>query len=768
MTFLSTPTKGLLVNVTSYGFDGLGTIHELIAQTAINIKYSRRPGENLPYSPSLLEDYLRAAFPRLDPTQETQQRWASHGLRLLAVNGVQHLVRQILNDYPDVIQDLQQKTSFTGWLTWAKMYEALGLLDESTRCFNAVISTEPQTPHEKCHWLSLINRLGTNQQKQEAIAQTTTWLQHHSEDYDVRAAYLAMIGQFGTFQQKQEAIAQTATWLQHHSEDYHVHRQYLALIRQCGTSQQRQEAIAQTTTWLQHHSEDYDVRVAYLALIERYGTSQQKQEAIAQTTTWLQHHSEDTSVRTKYLALIGQHGTSQQKQAAIAQTTTWLQHHSEDNEVRTKYLALIGQWGTSQQKQEAIAQTTTWLQQHSEDTVVRRQYLALIGQCGTSQQKQEAIAQTTTWLQQYESNYGANFPKRRRRKKSKLPPQTAPQKNPHPRTGGVRTIYLVLVGKAGKDIIDVEPIIMQQWQWFSQQPRVEQSLWDAFLPLLYYHAQIKPNFVSLIPSAVNLALKQYPKNQSIISSVFGYFRDYLDQETCYRLAEVISEYRFIKEISFWRHFIYAANFFRDEGDLNKAEAIYRRVLNTAESWLNQHKGDSKSLQKTYLFASLNYAYLLLLHQPADPYRAIDYLEPVLEDNPKHSMAYYYMALCYQAKGEKFYPQAIQHFKKALKFDREKVGYFWYPFGCFYRDAMENQAEACQCFQNSLKQKINLPACIDLADLELEAGNWETAEDLLEQGLALVPLTRPEKEYREKLQPRIEAIQESIHSHRHHL
>ena len=391
--------NGLVNTIFRGGYDGLATIHELIAQTAMTVKYPRSRGENPPFSPYLLEDHLRAAIQALDATKETHKRWASHGLRLLAMNGEASLVRQVLNDYPDQIQSLQQGNVVIGWSIWARMYQAVGLLAERDRCLNEILSTEPQSPWEWTYWLSLIERRGTNQQKQEAIAQTFCWLQQHPDDFHVRAKYLAMIEQFGTAQQKQKAIDQTSSWLLLHLDDYYVSKKYLALIGQFGTSQQKQEAIAQTTTWLQLHTDDTAVREKYLALMGQCGTIQQKQEAIAQTASWLQQHSENASVRTQYLVLIGQCGTSQHKQDAIAQTSSWLQKHSEDTSVRTQYLALIGQFGTIQQKQDAIAQTTTWLQLHPYDSWVRTKYLALIGQFGTTQQKQEAIAQTTTWLQ---------------------------------------------------------------------------------------------------------------------------------------------------------------------------------------------------------------------------------------------------------------------------------------------------------------------------------------------------------------------------------
>ncbi|MFO0211659.1 MAG: hypothetical protein ACK53E_12975, partial [Pseudanabaena sp.] len=67
-------------------------------------------------------------------------------------------------------------------------------------------------------------------------------------------------------------------------------------------------------------------------------------------------------------------------------------------------------------------------------------------------------------------------------------------------------------------------------------------------------------------------------------------------------------------------------------------------------------------------------------------------------------------------------------------------------------------QAKEHFEKSLNQKINLPACIELAELEATEGNLEQAKTLLESGLAIIPITRPQKEEREKLCDRIIALQ----------
>lgn len=652
--------KCLVNTISSTEYEGLVTIHELIAQTALSVKYTRLLGENLPYSPSLLEDYLRRVIGALDPTDPNHRYWISDGLRHLAVKGEDNLVRQVLNDYPEAVQSLQQQNSPTGWFTWAKVYESLELFERRDRCFNQVILTEPHTLDDWIYWLFLVDKVGSNQQKQEAMVKAGFWLQERPHEARVRI-------------------------------------QYLALIQHCGSAEQKQEAIVQTASYLDHLSGSGNLRAKYLALIDQYGTEEQKQGAILQTSIWLQHHPEDTSVRTKYLGIIGRYGSKQQKQEALSQTAVWLQHHPEDSSVRTKYLGMIEQYATEQKKQEILSHTAILIEQY-------------------------------------------------------------------PHAVNLRISFLFFLRKVGKSTKDLDLIINKQWQWLKQQVFVKQSLWEAFLVVINEFIDIQPNLVKIIEPSVNLALKQHPCNKSINFLIFKYFRDRLNYNTVYQLSIFIKTSGLNNLLQDGMYFIYVANFFRDYGELDQAQKIYLRILKIAAHWVRKQWVDRAQINIFIQYAYLNYAYLLLLRQPPDPYKASEYLEQILDDNPKQEVAHCYMAQCYQAKGEKCYPQAIHHFQKSIQFDVHKTGFFWYQFGCFYRDAMENPTEARKCFENSLNQKINFPTCIDLAELEVQAGNWETASDLLQQGLALVPITRREKEQREKLQARIEALQKKIDNH----
>jgi len=500
----------------------------------------------------------------------------------------------------------------------------------------------------------------------------------------------------------------------------------LSLIEKAGTNEQIKEAITQTKTWLKSHLNDLNVRQQYLALIEKQGTNEQIKEAITETKTWLKSHLDDNYVRHKYLVLIEKQGTNEQIKEAITETKTWLKSHLDDLNVRQKYLALIEQQGTNEHIKEAITETKTWLQSHLDNVNVREKYLALIERQGTNKQIQEAIAETEIWLQS------------------------------HLDDSNVRKQYLTLLGKAGKDLVDIQSLLPQQFQWIKQQSKVKQYLWDSFLPVLYHHGKVED-----YPEMIQLALQQYPDNRSIIVSIFGYYRDYLDYETCFKLADFLQFARL--PVDKWQNKVHSANFFRDYGELERAEKLYRSMINRAKNKIKTKK--NKSLERTLDFATLNYAYLLLLSTPPKWNEAIKELDGLLLKEPKHSLIHLYLAKAYQAKAKSYsqssskqiYQQAIFHYEEAIQYDKRKNGYFWYKFGCFYREIINDIPQAINCFNNSLEQNIDLCAAIELAEIELQRGNKQKAQTILQPALELPLKTRPEREQRERLTPRINAI-----------
>ncbi|MFN9052578.1 MAG: caspase family protein [Pseudanabaena sp.] len=641
--------EGIIDRRIYSGYEGLTTVHELIAKTVMELEYRPKDSGNHPYTSTrrpLIERYLKAIIPQLEPMNTTQKWWINHSFRkLVEKNAAPELAREIIQNHSQYIKLLQQWNTISEWVSWASIYEKLGCLEQQQVCISSILLTQPQSSSDWINWLTFVQRFGSRKQQQQAIIQTQSWLDSNLDNGEVRTRYMSLVAQLGSLEQQQQVIIQTQSWLENHTNDWYV--------------------------------------------------------------------------RTKYLALVVQLGSQEQQQQAIIQTQSWLNAHPDDREVRRQYLALVAQLGSREQQQQAIIQTQSWLDMHPDNRDVRTQYLALVAQLGSREQQQQAIIQIQSWL------------------------------DTHPDNCDVRTQYLALIGKTEKKSIATESLILNQWQWIMRQSKLDLSLWTCFLSVLYHH--VSPNH-ELYNAAVNIVLKEYPDNPQIIGQVFGYFRDYLDYTTCRHLAMEISETNL--PIDKWQNYVHAANFFRDYNDFDKAKAIYNRIISVKKKKIKQFP----NLVKAIDFANLSYAKLLLLTNPTQPDEAIEKLNCILLQNPKHGYAHLLIAQSYQDKGIPFYSEAINHFEKAIQYDIKKDGFFYCLFGCFYRYAVGNIQQAKEHFEKSLNQKINLPACIELAELEATEGNLEQAKTLLESGLAIIPITRPQKEEREKLCDRIIALQ----------
>jgi len=455
----------------------------------------------------------------------------------------------------------------------------------------------------------------------------------------------------------------------------------------------------------------------WLRFVVRVGSDEDKQLALKNTQTRLLKYPQDVKVRIQYLVLVERLG-KKDKQLVLKGIQAWLLDHPHDVHVRRQYLVSVERFGSKEDKQLAFKDTQTWLSDHPHDGHVLIKYLVLVERFGSDEDKQLALKNTQTWLIE----------------------------NPHDM--GVRVQYLACLGKTSNKDDDIQDLVHEQQQWIAQQKQVEQNLWVTFLPVLYHHGAS-----NLYQQALHLALQQYPDHFSINNSIFGYFRDYIDYDTCYRLAEQIRQVHLPPYM--WQNRIHAANFFRDHGELKITEEIYKRVLSAAKNKLDRYP----NLQKTIDLANLSYSRLLLITEPPQLELAMQKLQPILTKNPKHGYAHLLMAQAYQTSSS--YTKAEQHFRRAIQYDQQKSGVFYYEFGCFYRHVVDNTQQARHCFEQSITQKPNLPAYIELAELEAEAGNKEIAQNLLQAGLELALITRPEKEQREKLSDRITTLQSSL-------
>ena len=609
---------------------------------------------------------------------------------------------------------------------------------------------------EECvNWWREKYELLTEEQKIEAISHSKNWLQtatnkYWKTDYGYRW-YLKLIDLYGSQAQKQEVINQATAWIKaNKDESNQVRCTYLFLVNKYGGWQDKDKAIARTTTWLERkktNSNTSNIWIEYIKLIESQGSLNQKQKTITKIANWLNTYSEDVNLWQKYLTLVEKYADKQQKQQAIDKTASWLKAHPDDSMVRTKYMKTIAEKGTLKQKKKIIDEIGAWLQTYSQHPEVYRQYLVILGKYGTPQQQAEAIALTTSWLQE------------------------------NPEKGEIRKQYLCLLRQCDDKKIDIYSAIRQQWSWIECQEKVNHQLWTVFLPLLYKYAE---QHSDIIPAVADLALEQESEHLLTICMVFGNFRDYLDRDRCYQLAEFISQKPL--PMNLWLNTVHAANFFRHHGELEKAEAIYQSILSSilphyqsyetakeiyakftkaANFKAKQYKTTPQKIIQLLNYTYLNYGWLLLSGETPDVDKAIEYTKVALEHNPQNSLAHWQMTKCYRLKGDRAQAETIASFQKAIKFERKGTGRISYDFGQFYRTVLGDLTNARMYLEKSLEQEITLETCLELVELEIEDGNFERAEHWLELALTLIPTSRSEQEQHKEMQPRLQLALDSL-------
>ena len=287
-------------------------------------------------------------------------------------------------------------------------------------------------------------------------------------------------------------------------------------------------------------------------------------------------HESDSELFSQYLNLIENAGTQNQRFEAIQEARVWLDNNYDNSNVRTKYLRLVREHGTMEQKQVAIEETSIWLElpECEENSDVFTQFLTLVEKEGTSEKKKEMITKTDFWLRKY------------------------------PDKSDVRSKFLSIIKKRGREFSDIQSIIIRQWEWINNKKKVDQLLWTAFLPALEYCDD-----PTIIKEACESARIQYPENIRIIGICLKHLQNYLPIEISRSLAyqlEKLIDISKLPIIELRPYLLEAANFLRENNDLDTAGKIYLRIIN----WSKEKK--RKDALETLKAASGNYEYLLVL------------------------------------------------------------------------------------------------------------------------------------------------------------
>jgi V8-like Glu-specific endopeptidase len=555
--------RGLVVTGQKAGYDGFEAFHEFLAQKAVEVRYNPYPGENPPYAPTLLQQNLESAIKGLDIENELHRRWVYASLRRLIATGQREVVRQSLNRCTEKIHALQARNNVFGWFSWAEIYKGVGLLDESERCLNAVLSTQPHSDWDWSFWLGQVERQvkrgESDNFRQQAQHLVSDWLQGDNEDnVGVRAKYLGFVGKYAS---ESEAMAE----------------------------------IDKATAWLQIHRRDINVRTKYLQLVKDRGSYDQKLKAVCETLDWLEESENRTNsnVRAQYLRLISQ---------------SWV------DEVKGQVITTINYTGTVEELiQREIYEIPIWLNTYKLDKIsnvriadktsdVRAAYLDLIEKRGTQEQKQKAVKETTDWLREYRASGVSDWLRL------------------YPDMSNVFAKYFALIQKTSLDDSVVQSIIVESWQWINEWNNygkpVDQLVWTALLPRLEH---CKDN--QIFYAALFCALKQHEKNDRVIGIILAKYSTSLlpeeRQQIAYQLSRSIDGIK-LPNSTLRRYLLKAANVLRDLPpdlrDFDTAKEIYLRLIRWCKG---KYKQDAL---ETLRDAREDYEQLLWLKQQLDDER----------------------------------------------------------------------------------------------------------------------------------------------------
>jgi thiamine kinase-like enzyme len=150
-----------------------------------------------------------------------------------------HLFREMAkNNHPDLdnilsvnkekIEDVFKNATISEMAVWRFIFEKINAEDMIPRCMDIALSINPVSGSD-CIWLK-----NFYQEKGEEIKSVPKIKEYldviHPEDSTVRAAYLGLVERNGTQKQKEKIISDTKIWLSENPKDTHVRAAYLGSL----------------------------------------------------------------------------------------------------------------------------------------------------------------------------------------------------------------------------------------------------------------------------------------------------------------------------------------------------------------------------------------------------------------------------------------------------------------------------------------------------------------------------------------------------------
>lgn len=277
-------SKGIIFSGDSHLYaECWETGHELIAEVANKKVYG-----------DLTDHYVTNLILTADPRENEEFVFVSHILRTLTVRGRPSFVAQLLAQHPNKIEQFVRADT-SQQAEWAVIFDKLGQMPRVHECLETV---NPKSPLRTVWMIELALKYGL---KPKALSLAEGWLSGHPDDSFVRTKFLGLIERLGTDDEKKQAIKTSGVWLTEHPDDSSVRTRFLGLVEGFGTEDEKKQAIETTSVWLTEHPDNVDVRKRFLKTIERFGSTDQIQKMLPLVKEW---RAKDPSLQYRYARLL--------------------------------------------------------------------------------------------------------------------------------------------------------------------------------------------------------------------------------------------------------------------------------------------------------------------------------------------------------------------------------------------------------------------------------------------------------------------------------
>ncbi|CAD6492624.1 MAG: hypothetical protein DIAAKJNI_00336 [Candidatus Argoarchaeum ethanivorans] len=300
-----TASRGIILKDDIVG--NLRTRHPLIAE---------RSAKYYNYNPICI---VKTILNAVNTESCVERRMVLHLFRAMARADYSALSK-ILQQHENKIEEFHEKATISEMALWRFIFKTMNAEAKISKCVDLALSKNPESGTD-CVWL--LNFYRERREEIKALPKIQEYLMNNPEDGFVRPAYIGLVERKGTEKQKEKAISDTETWLSENPKDNNVRTAYIGFVERNGTQEQKKKVISDTEMWLSENPKDNYVRTAYIGFVE-HGTKKQTKKAISDTEMWLSENPKDNNVRPAYIGLVESKGTEVQKEKAISDTETWL------------------------------------------------------------------------------------------------------------------------------------------------------------------------------------------------------------------------------------------------------------------------------------------------------------------------------------------------------------------------------------------------------------------------------------------------------------